>query len=155
MNKTNDSINNVFNDSMTNLNLAEHGQDIQMIIQYSVIIIPVMSLLIAYFLKYFLGKEATKETFVYFLLEFPVDLFFLGISVITTLFFASKEIVTFGLVALLVSLGVVAISCLLRQKAIKLYEREKMATKSLWGITVGNFTISVFYIWSILQFIKL
>lgn len=155
MNKTNDSINNVFNDSITNLNIAEYGQTIQMIIQYSVIIIPVMSLLIAYFLKYFLGKEATKATFVYFLLEFPVDLFFLGISVVTTLFFVSKEVVTFGLVALLVSLGIVAVSCLLRQNAIKLYEREKMATKKLWGITVVNFAISVFYIWTILQFIKL
>lgn len=147
----NDSINNL----TTNLNIAEHGREIQMVMQYSVIIIPIISLLLAYVLKYFLGKDTTKESIVYFILEFPVDLFFVGISVVTTLFFVSKEFVMFGLILLLLSLGIVAILCLLRQQCIKLYEMEHTPLKTFYGITIFNFSLSIFYIWGLLQFINL
>lgn len=142
-------------DSIAKQNFVEPNQVINTMTQYGVIIIPIVSLFIAYTLKYFLGKEATKDTFVYFLLEFPIDLFFIGISFITSLFFLNKNIVIFGLIILLTSIVGVAITCLLRQKAIKLYEKEKVASVSICVIGIGNFAISTIFIWSILQFLTL
>lgn len=142
-------------DSIAKQNLTEPGQIINTMTQYGVIIIPIVSLFIAYTLKYFLGKEATKDTFVYFLLEFPVDLFFIGISFITSLFFLSNNLVIFGLIILLISIVGVAITCLLRQKAIKLYEKEKVASISICIIAIGNFGIATVFIWGILQFLTL
>ena len=105
----------------------------------------ILMLVFIYLLKYFLNKKATLKDVEEFLLEFPIDLCTVGISLILTLGFSNIMKVPFGLKILVASFIIIMIGCLLRRFAIYEMLKEEPSQLIIGVLGCVNIIISFFY----------
>ena len=105
----------------------------------------ILMLVFIYLLKYFLNKKATLKDVEEFLLEFPIDLCTVGISLILTLGFSNIMKVPFGLKILVASFIIIMIGCFLRRFAIYEMLKEEPSQLIIGVLGCVNIIISLFY----------
>ena len=105
----------------------------------------ILMLVFIYLLKYFLNKKATLKDVEEFLLEFPIDLCTVGISLILTLGFSNIMKVPFGIKILVSSFIIIMIGCLLRRFAIYEMLKEEPSQLIIGVLGCVNIIISFFY----------
>lgn len=106
----------------------------------------ILMLVFIYLLKYFFNKKATLKDIEEFLLEFPIDLCTVGISLILTLGFSSIMKVPFGLKILVASFVIIMIGCFIRRSAIYEMLKEEPSKLKIGILGCINLIISCFYV---------
>lgn len=119
-----------------------------------IIIIPLLLLAIIYALKYFFGNNFNKKSILEFILEFPVDFGFIGITFVFTYFFLDLEIAIFGRIMILLCIFVAIINSTIRRLAISEYYKESSNNLILGLYGISNLSISIFFVYFILSSIQ-
>lgn len=119
-----------------------------------IIVLPIILLVIIYSLKYFFGNNFNKKSLVSFLLEFPVDFGFIGITFVFTYSFLDLQTIVFGKVMILVCILLAIINSTIRRIAIKEYDKESCNNVILGIYGVVNTSISIIFVFFILSAIN-
>jgi len=119
-----------------------------------IIVLPFILLLIIYSLKYFFGNNFNKKSLLDFLLEFPVDFGFIGITFVFTYSFLDLETIVFGKIMILVCILLAIINSTFRRFAIKEYDKESCNNYVLGIYGIINTSISILFVFFILSSIN-
>lgn len=119
-----------------------------------IIVLPFILLLIIYSLKYFFGNNFNKKSLLDFLLEFPVDFGFIGITFVFTYSFLDLQTVVFGKVMILVCILLAIVNSTIRRFAIKEYDKESCNNIALGFYGIINTSISIIFVFFILSAIN-
>lgn len=122
--------------------------------EQEIIIIPLLLLAIIYGLKYFFGNNFNKKSVMEFILEFPVDFGFIGITFVFTYFFLDLETAIFGRIMILMCIFVAIINSTIRRLAISEYYKDSSNNLILGLYGVSNLSISIFFVYFILNSIQ-
>ena len=122
---------------------------------HQIIIIPLLLLVIIYALKYFFGNNFNKKSIIEFVLEFPVDFGFIGITFVLTYFFLEKNSTVFGQIMILVCIIIAIVNSTLRRLALNQYFKETTNNILIGVYGVVNTTLSISFMWYILTCINL
>lgn len=119
------------------------------------LLVPLLLLVIIYALKYFFGNNFNKKSVLEFLLEFPVDFGFIGITFVMTYFFLELDSAPFGKIMILVCILIAIVNSTLRRIALKHHDKDdaKIILIGLYGII--NASLSIAFVWYILKCINL
>ena len=105
-------------------------------------------LIIVYLLKYFISKECVRKDWGYIILELPIDVCLILITVVVTGYMKGETFAS-GVVLVLISIIISFFCCLFRRLSIKhLYDEKSLCKAWLWGIfdvVIAAFWISVVY----------
>ena len=96
-------------------------------------------------LKYFISKESERRDWGNFILEFPIDVCLVLITIIITGYMKGENIPV-GVILLIVSLVISVICCLLRRSSINYSYVEGNWFKT-WGCAILDVAIAVVWTW--------
>ena len=122
--------------------------------EQEIIIVPLLLLAIIYALKYFFGNSFSKKSILEFLFEFPVDFGFIGITFVFTYFFLDVKIAIFGRIMILMCIIIALVNSTIRRLAIIEYNKERYSTIKLGIYGISNLSISIFFVYFILNSIQ-
>lgn len=131
-----------------------HGS-VEYLSTHQIIIIPLLLLVIIYALKYFFGNNFNKKSVLEFVLEFPVDFGFIGITFVLTYFFLDVKSTVFGQIMILVCILIAIVNSTLRRLALNQYFKETTNDILIGVYGVVNTTLSISFMWYILTCINL
>lgn len=122
--------------------------------EHEIIIVPLLLLVIIYALKYFFGNNFNKKSFMEFILEFPVDFGFIGITFVFTYFFLDLKIAVFGRLMILLCIIIAILNSTIRRFAISEYEKDSCNNLALGFYGILNTCISIIFVYFILNSIQ-
>jgi len=122
---------------------------------HEVIIVPLLLLVIIYALKYFFGNNFDKKSILEFILEFPVDFGFIGITFVFTYFFLDIESTVFGRIMILFCIVLALVNSTLRRLALNQYFKDTTNSFLIGVYGIINTTLSVSFMWYILNCINI
>lgn len=122
---------------------------------HQIIIVPLLLLVIIYALKYFFGNTFNKKSILEFILEFPVDFGFIGITFVLTYFFLDIKSTAFGQIMVLACIVIAIVNSTLRRLALNQYFKEATNNILIGVYGIINTTLSVSFMWYILTCINL
>lgn len=122
--------------------------------EQEIIIVPLFLLAIIYSLKYFFGNNFNKKSVLEFVLEFPVDFGFIGITFVLTYFFLDLQTAVFGRIMILMCIIIAIVNSTIRRLAISEYYKEASNNIILGIYGVSNLSISVLFVYFILNSIQ-
>lgn len=121
---------------------------------HEIIVVPLLLMVIIYALKYFFGYNFNKKSVVDFVLEFPVDFGFIGITFVMTYCFLDLNSVVFGRIMILICIIVAIFNSTLRRLAMSEYEKEDTNNLILGIYGIINSSVSVLFVYFILNSIQ-
>jgi fumarate reductase subunit D len=105
----------------------------------------VFLLLLVSLLKYFLSKECERKDWGFLLLEFPIDVCLVVITIIITGFMRGENL-EFGALLVIMSLIISVFCCILRRSAIKhSYNENTMSKAYFYGFL--DIIIATMWVW--------
>lgn len=111
----------------------------------------VFLLLLVSLLKYFLSKECERKDWGFLLLEFPIDVCLVVITIIITGFMRGENL-GFGALLVIMSLIISVFCCILRRNAIKHSYNENTMSKAYF---YGSLDIIIATMWVWLLYTKI
>lgn len=111
----------------------------------------VFLLLLVSLLKYFLSKECERKDWGFLLLEFPIDVCLVVITIIITGFMRGENL-GFGALLVIMSLIISVFCCILRRNAIKHSYNENTMSKAYF---YGSLDIIIATMWVWLVYTKI
>lgn len=105
----------------------------------------VFLLLLVSLLKYFLSKECERKDWGFLLLEFPIDVCLVVITIIITGFMRGENL-GFGALLVIMSLIISVFCCILRRNAIKHSYNENTMSKAYFYASL-DIIIATMWVW--------
>lgn len=116
-------------DTVDLLESLKHSDSLQYAFWLSVFLLVLISLL-----KYFISKDSEKQDWGFFILEFPIDVCLVVITIIIT-GYMKEENLAYGVILVVISLIVSIMCCIFRRLSInKSFEDNQYACTFIYGL---------------------